>query len=288
MPAAKRSASDWTRLLLGGHVAKRARARRHDSRFKPVSLLKLGLRCWDLRVNLVSQTAMSKRPKRQRLSRADREQMIVREAIRYFAEVGFTGQTRELARRIGVTQSLLFRYFPTKEHLIERVYQEVYLRRWNPYWETVLADRSIPLTTRLTNLYLDYSRTFTDYDWIRIFMFSGLLGDKISRSYAALFRDRVIIPMCHEIRHELRLPKVADTKLKPEELQVCWAINAAVAMLAVREFIFDSPTSQNHQRVIPAIVQSFMEGAPAVFRQLNNEPPKRALPRRYAAADTHS
>ena len=60
--------------------------------------------------------------------------MIVNEAIRYFAEVGFSGQTRELARRIGVTQSLIFRYFPTKEDLIDRVYQEGYLRRWNPYW----------------------------------------------------------------------------------------------------------------------------------------------------------
>lgn len=195
--------------------------------------------------------------------------MIVNEAIRYFAEVGFSGQTRELARRIGVTQSLIFRYFPTKEDLIDRVYQEVYLRRWNPYWETVLTNRTIPLVTRITNFYLDYARTFTDYQWIRIFMFSGLLGDMISRKYAALFHDRILVPMCHEIRHEIGLKKIADDDLKPEEIQICWAINAAVAMLAIREFIFDLPTSSYHETIVPAIVSSFLEGAPTAFRKIH-------------------
>ena len=49
------------------------------------------------------------------------EKMIVEEAIRFFAEAGFAGQTRELARRLDVTQPLLFQYFPTKDDLIERV-----------------------------------------------------------------------------------------------------------------------------------------------------------------------
>ena len=58
-------------------------------------------------------------PKRRRLKREDRERMIVERAIEFFAEVGFAGQTRELAQRIGVTQPLLYRYFPTKEEASE-------------------------------------------------------------------------------------------------------------------------------------------------------------------------
>ena len=53
--------------------------------------------------------------KRRRLSPTVREQQIVDEAIQFFAEVGFGGRTRELAKRIGITQPLLYRYFPTKE-----------------------------------------------------------------------------------------------------------------------------------------------------------------------------
>ena len=47
-------------------------------------------------------------------AREARERQIVEGAVAYFAEVGLDGQTRELARRLGITQPLLFRYFPTK------------------------------------------------------------------------------------------------------------------------------------------------------------------------------
>ena len=46
-----------------------------------------------------------------RLSRAERERQIIQAAIRFFAEVGFAGRTRELAERAGITQPLLYRYF---------------------------------------------------------------------------------------------------------------------------------------------------------------------------------
>ena len=57
----------------------------------------------------------------QRLPREERERRIVQEAIRFFAEAGFGGDTRELAKRVNVTHPLLFRYFPSKDALIERV-----------------------------------------------------------------------------------------------------------------------------------------------------------------------
>ncbi|NBY07665.1 MAG: TetR/AcrR family transcriptional regulator [Betaproteobacteria bacterium] len=60
-----------------------------------------------------------------RLSGAEREQHITQEAIRFFSEVGFSGDTRELAKRLGVTQSLLYKYFPNKEALVNRVFEVV-------------------------------------------------------------------------------------------------------------------------------------------------------------------
>ena len=113
---------------------------------------------------------------KKRMKREDREREIVRAAVAFFAEVGLDGDTRELAKRLGVTQSLIFRYFPNKAALIERVYQEVYVGRWNPYWETIITDRNISLNDRLLMLYKDYARVALTYDWVRIFMFSGLRG----------------------------------------------------------------------------------------------------------------
>jgi len=72
--------------------------------------------------------------KRRRLSPTVREQQIVDEAIQFFAEVGFGGRTRELAKRIGITQPLLYRYFPTKEELIDRVFDEVFVQPLDRGW----------------------------------------------------------------------------------------------------------------------------------------------------------
>ena len=66
---------------------------------------------------------------RQRLSPSMRRQHLIEEAFAYFAEVGLGGSTRELAKRMGVTQPLLYRYFPTKEGLIESVYDLIYVNR---------------------------------------------------------------------------------------------------------------------------------------------------------------
>ena len=67
--------------------------------------------------------------KKKRLSSQEREKQIVIAAVEFFAEVGFSGDTRQLARRLGVTQSLIYKYFPTKDALIDRVYEEVYVGR---------------------------------------------------------------------------------------------------------------------------------------------------------------
>src|SRR5713226_9202865 len=95
-------------------------------------------------------------PKRRRLAPEDREREIIEGSIRFFAEVGFDGGLRDLALRLGITHQNLFRYFPTKEALIERVYKEMYLSRWQPEWETVLRDPAKPLEARLIGFYESY------------------------------------------------------------------------------------------------------------------------------------
>src|SRR3546814_9794905 len=78
-----------------------------------------------------------------RLQRAERERLIVEDAVQFFAEVGFGGDTRELAKRLNITHPLLFRYFAIKNALIERVYQEVFIRRWNTYCVIVISNRTV-------------------------------------------------------------------------------------------------------------------------------------------------
>jgi len=215
---------------------------------------------------LDSTDPKSESPKR--LSGAEREQLIAREAVKYFAEVGFGGDTRELALRLGVTQSLLYKYFPNKEALINRVYEEVYLGRWNPFWETVINDRTIDLQDRLTRLYIEYAKAALTWDWVRIFMFSGLRGEDINRKYLDILKTRILEPIAIELRHELGLPTVNEIPLKTAEIELVWSINARVFYFGQRQWIFNVPVEDNLDALIRQTIAHFVAGAVVVLPEI--------------------
>jgi AcrR family transcriptional regulator len=215
-----------------------------------------------------TSTKKTSAPVTVRLSGAEREKHIAQEAVRFFAEVGFGGDTRELAKRLGVTQSLLYKYFPSKEALINRVFEEVYLGRWNPFWESVVRDRSIPLEERLTRLYIEYAKIALTRDWVRIFMFSGLRGEDINRRYLDILRERILVPIAIELRHELGLPSIEEIPLKSNELELVWSINARVFYFGQRQWIFDVPIEDDLDDLIRMTIEHFMAGARAVMPSL--------------------
>ena len=212
-------------------------------------------------MNSKSVTSSEAITPRRRLKREDRDREIAQAAVAFFAEVGFDGDTRELARRMGVTQSLIFRYFPSKVALIERVYQEVYVGRWNSYWESIIADRSMPLQTRLLRFYKDYARVALTYDWVRIFMFSGLRGENINNRYLEFLRSRVLEPIAKELRVELGLPGFEEAPLTEEEVELIWAINARVFYLGQRLWIFNAPLTLDIDQIIDQTITSYLAGA---------------------------
>ena len=212
------------------------------------------------------QSDLSRYGRRENAQR--REEQIVKAAIRFFAEVGFGGQTRELAHRIGITQPLLYRYFPSKERLIERVYREVYLRRWNPEWETLLADRSLPLAERLTQFYRAYARAIFNYEWVRIFVFSGMRGVSINRRYLRIIRERLLKPICREIRAEAGLPDFAAVPLTSAELELAWSLHGGFFYMAVRKWIYRLPIPKDLDGTIAREAKAFAWGAPGVVKEI--------------------
>ena len=203
-----------------------------------------------------------------RLSAPEREAHIVQEAVHFFAEVGFGGDTRELAKRLGVTQSLLYKYFPNKEALINRVFDVVYMGRWNPFWESVIHDRSVPLQDRLTRLYLEYAKAALTRDWVRIFMFSGLRGESINSRYLTVLRQRILEPIAAELRHEFGLPDVTTVPLKSAEIELVWGVNARVFYFGQRQWIFDGPVQDDLPALISLTVEHFLAGARVVLPRL--------------------
>jgi len=205
---------------------------------------------------------------RKRMGREQREANIVQEAIKFFAEHGLEGKTRDLADQIGITQPLLYRYFPSKKSLIDRVYQDVYLNRWNPDWETLIRDRDQPLCDRMSRFYCAYADTIYDYDWVRIFVFSGLKGDGINDRYLAHVRGRLLEPICTEMRHDFGLPSPAQVPISDQEIELVWGLHGMFFYRAIRHFIYNLPMTDEPHAAIQNDVATFLNGAPDTLKAI--------------------
>jgi len=203
-----------------------------------------------------------------RLLAGEREKLIVDEAIRFFAEAGFSGQTRELSRRLGITQPLLYRYFPSKRALLERVYQEVFLGRWDPSWQTLLEDRSVPLRERLIEFYRRYTRVVFRPEWIRLYMYAGLAGTGFNRRYIDLVEKLLLARICVELRHALGLPDSARQPVTPFEMELAWDLHGGIFYYCVRKYVYGSRVHQDLGALIENAVDSLLLGAPTVLRRL--------------------
>src|SRR6201995_5689135 len=156
--------------------------------------------------------------KQRRLSPDERRQEFVAKATEFFAEEGFAGGPRALARRLGVTQPLLYRYFPSKDDLIKEVYRTVYLEPFDQAWDGLLADRSRPLRDRLLEFYRGYTKVIFHRKWLRIYLYSGLKGLDINRWYVGIVRDKILTRIIRECRHDLALP--TQSKLTAAEVEL--------------------------------------------------------------------
>ena len=76
--------------------------------------------------------------------------MILDKAIEFFSEYGLTGQTRHLAAACGVSQRLLYRYFPNKAALLDDVYREAIAKPFDEGWLDTFRQPDGPLRDRLT------------------------------------------------------------------------------------------------------------------------------------------
>jgi AcrR family transcriptional regulator len=203
---------------------------------------------------------------RRRLSPEDREHQILEAAIAFFSRHGFEASTRDLARELKITQPLLYRYFPTKEALVERVYDEVFVRRWNPEWEEWLKDTATPLADRLKRYLKDYAHFVLRSEWVRIFMYAGLSRGGINQKYLARLRERHFLVIARELRQEYNIPEPVNAAAEDEEVELIWAMHSSVFYIGVRKWIYELPTPKQLDRIIDMRVDTFILGAPAVLR----------------------
>ena len=221
------------------------------------------------------RTAQKRQVRRKNMPAAEREKVILKSAIHFFAERGFGGQTRELAKRIGITHSAIYRHFPSKEALVERVYEHVYLGSWQKHWAALIVDRSQPLESRLTQFYREYADRIFNYQWVRIFVFAGLKSFDINRRYLAKVMSEVGAPALIEARHEFGVNRSGPVTDREQEL--FWGMHGHVFYLALRKFVYGIPVPEGAARdsAIADGVRQFLFAAAA--QMCKSQPPAGAL-----------
>lgn len=193
--------------------------------------------------------------KRKRLSSGERREEFIAKAIEFFAQEGFESSTRELARRLGVTQPLLYRYFPSKKDLIAEVYNSVYVSRWRDDWDAMIADRNQPIRERLIAFYDSYTEVVFRADWMRIFMFSGLKGVDINKRYLKRVQDRILSPIVRECRFQAGLADLTPTEA---EIEYAWVLHGGIYYYGIRKLIYEGGKLGDKRFVIESSMDAFL------------------------------
>lgn len=189
--------------------------------------------------------------------------------------MGFAGHTRELSRRLNITQPLLYRYFKSKKELIDKVYLHVFMGRWQPEWITLLQDRTVPLDKRLVRFYQEYARATYQPEWIRIYMFAGLESSDLNRRYLQLIKKDLLVPCCKELRVYCGILD-ENLPVSEQEIEFYWTLHDGLFYTAVRETIYKSPMNVTFEDKVRYAVDNFLAGAKVVYPKLVAQEVKRA------------
>lgn len=172
-----------------------------------------------------------------RLPPQERKAQFINKAIEFFSQEGFDSSTRKLAAKLNVTQPLLYRYFPSKDDLINQVYEAVYMGRWDDNWDKLLRDQSKSLEERLNIFYQQYTAKVFEDKWLRIFLFSGLKGIEINKRYLKFVQENVIQVIGDQY---LKAYKPQQLRLTDREQEIIWVTHGSLIYYGIRKHVYGS------------------------------------------------
>jgi AcrR family transcriptional regulator len=191
---------------------------------------------------------------------ADRREHILTEATSYFAEFGLSAGTIELARRIGITQPLLYKYFATKDLLLIAVYDRLFPQNWDPALEALLEDEDKPVVDRLTAFYQHFARDVLTYEHVRLFLFSGLTNSALNARYYSILTRRIFTRIAKALRQTC-FGKGVTGPIGNAELELVQSLHAAIYHIAFRRWLHGLSVESNLDALIAQKVRIFLGGA---------------------------
>jgi AcrR family transcriptional regulator len=121
---------------------------------------------------------------KRRMSAGGRREQILKGAMRLFAQKGFRGTTtREIAQRLGISEALMFKYFPSKKVLYAAIIQKRADGSGEMFFpkEAIQAkdDRQV-FRSIASNL---IQKNTDDPAFMRLILYGALEGNELSRAF---------------------------------------------------------------------------------------------------------
>ncbi|MBD1548475.1 TetR/AcrR family transcriptional regulator [Roseibium aggregatum] len=214
-----------------------------------------------------NEQAGTAKKKSKRLPYAERRAQILEKATELFAEYGLTAQTRALAAECGISQRLLYRFFPTKEDLLKEVYDTRIIGPFQAVWFAELSDRSRPMSERLNKFYKDYLDTVLGRRWLRLFLYSSLAEADMAPNYISSIITKLTETIVQETAHE----KGIALNMDPEAIhEIGWTIHGSISHYAIRRHIYHASQVVSQDMVVATHVSVFLNGFDAMVSQLDS------------------
>jgi AcrR family transcriptional regulator len=195
-----------------------------------------------------------------RMHSADRRAVIVRQAVRLFAERGFRGATtRELAAAVGVTEPVLYEHFRTKRELYEAIV-EAKSREGRDRFAALAgshleAGDDQGFFEGLADLVLGFHESNPDY--IRLLMFSALEGHELGEMFYRRHREVFFGPVTEYIERRVR----ARAFRKVDALLAARAFSGMVSHIGLYSVLLpEIVPKMDRQDLIHGLVKIFLEG----------------------------
>jgi len=218
----------------------------------------------DLRVTKPKQIGV-----RRHLPYDMRRAQILNKSIQFFADYGLTGQTRHLAAACGVSQRLLYRYFPNKAALLDEVYREAIAKPFNPSWLDELDRGGGPLRERLVTFYTRYAEEVLTRRWLRLFLYSSLAENPMAPAYTDTIVKKILNIVVSVAARDLGIeapPRAIDRQ------RIGWMLHGAIVMAGIRVHVYGISTASAWHREIDQWVDTFLNGLPALCSETQTTP----------------
>lgn len=212
------------------------------------------------------------------MRREDRRAQILEGATAFFAEHGLSGQTRELSARLGITQPLLYRYFSSKQVLLDTIFEELFVKRWDPSWRDLIKDRSLTLSERVSRFYAEFDARILTREWVRLFVFSGLGGYPYNKRVFRKLMTEIFRPWCVELRQLHGLPQVEAAEITHHEIEMVWELHGVIFYHRMRQHIYGVKLHARIDEIVDNLLFYLEGAAPRVLSRLFPDHPMNISP----------